>query len=58
MKCWIECFSKEKWLKNEISKHTYEKWYSTYQSTILSSKSAFERLGNLDTHVFTVLQKI
>nr|MBP7470439.1 recombinase family protein [Flavobacterium sp.] len=47
----------EKWIKNEISKDTYDRWYSTYSSTILSCKSALERLARTENHAYTILQK-
>ena len=47
----------EKWIKNEISKDTYDRWYSTYSSTILSCKSALERLAKTENHAYTILQK-
>ena len=47
----------EKWIKNEISKDTYDRWYSTYQHEISSSKSAIERMGTADSHAFKILHK-
>lgn len=46
----------EKWIKNEISKDTYERWYTNYSSTILSCKGAIERLGKVQNRAFTILQ--
>ena len=43
--------------KNEISKDTYDRWHSTYSSTILSCKSALERLAKTENHAYTILQK-
>ncbi len=36
----------EKWIKNEITRETYDRWYSTYNHTILNLKGAIERLSN------------
>jgi len=47
----------EKWIKNEVSKDTYERWYSNYNSTILSTKEAIIRLGKNEGHAFTILEK-
>ncbi|WP_233581810.1 hypothetical protein [Flavobacterium macacae] len=46
----------EKWIKNEISKDTYERWYSNYSSTILSCKGAIERLSKVENKAFSILQ--
>ncbi|AYD48340.1 MAG TPA: hypothetical protein VFQ86_02105 [Arachidicoccus soli] len=47
----------EKWIKNEITRDTYDRWYSTYNSTILNLKGAIERLGQNDGRAFTILEK-
>ncbi|MFC5683183.1 recombinase family protein [Flavobacterium sp. MAHUQ-51] len=47
----------EKWIKNEISKDTYDRWYSSYSNTIFSCKSAIERLGKFESNAYTILQK-
>ncbi|MDQ2863398.1 MAG: recombinase family protein, partial [Bacteroidota bacterium] len=47
----------EKWIKNEIARDTYERWYLTYNSTILNLKGAIERLGQNQGRAFTILQK-
>lgn len=47
----------EKWIKNEVSKDTYERWYSNYNSTILSAKEAILRLSKNEGHAFTILEK-
>lgn len=39
-------FVEEKWIKNEITRGTYHRWYSTYNHTILNLKGAIERLSN------------
>ncbi len=36
----------EKWIKNEINKDTYDRWYSIYNNEILNLKGAIERLNN------------
>lgn len=47
----------EKWIKNEITKDTYERWYSTYNHTILNLKGAIERLGENQSRAFAILEK-
>ncbi len=47
----------EKWIKNEITKDTYERWYSTYNHTILNLKGAIERLGENQGRAFAILEK-
>ena len=47
----------EKWIKNEISKDTYDRWHSTYSSTILSCKASLERLAKTENYAYTILQK-
>ena len=51
------CSVEEKWIKNEISKDTYDRWYATYSSTIHSCKDAIERLSKVETHALKILQK-
>ena len=46
----------EKWITNEISKDTYDRWYATYSSTIHSCKDAIERLSKVETHAFKILE--
>jgi site-specific DNA recombinase len=46
----------EKWIKNEINKDTYERWYSIYNNEILNLKSAIERLGNDQSEAFCILE--
>lgn len=47
----------EKWIKNEITRDTFERWYSTYNSTILNLKGGIERLGQSQGRAFTILEK-
>ncbi len=47
----------EKWIKNEISRDTYDRWHSTYNHTILNLKGAIERLGNDQGRAFEILEK-
>lgn len=47
----------EKWINNEISKETYERWHSNFNSSILSAKAAIERLSKNETNAFTILEK-
>ncbi|WP_196831314.1 hypothetical protein [Flavobacterium sp. CG_9.1] len=47
----------EKWIKNEISKDTYDRWYSTYSNTIQSCRDAIERLSKVETQAFKILYK-
>ena len=34
-----------KWIRNEITRDIYERWYSNYNTEIISHKAAIERLG-------------
>ena len=47
----------EKWIKNEINRDTYERWYSTYNNSILNLKGATERLGKDHSKAFDILEK-
>lgn len=47
----------EKWINNEITRETYDRWYSTYNFSTLSLKSAIERLNENVGEVFEILQK-
>ena len=47
----------EKWLSNEISKETYNRWYSNYSYSVLNLKGAIERLSTNSNEVFDILQK-
>ena len=47
----------EKWIKNQISKDTYERWYSTYTANILTLQSTMERLSKDQNRAFKLLDK-
>jgi len=47
----------EKWIKNEITRDTYDRWYSTYNHAILNLKGAIERLSNDQGRAFEILEK-
>jgi hypothetical protein len=56
MKLKEKCFSvEEKW--KMISLKTYDRWYTTYSTTITSCKDSITRLNHVDKHAFTILQK-
>jgi site-specific DNA recombinase len=46
----------EKWIKNEIAKETYDRWYATYDSTIQNLKRTIERLSTDQSNAFLVLE--
>lgn len=46
----------EKWIKNEINKDTYDRWYSIYNNEILNLKGAIERLSNDQSKAFSILE--
>jgi DNA invertase Pin-like site-specific DNA recombinase/uncharacterized protein Veg len=46
----------EKWIKNEINKDTYDRWYSIYNNEILNLKGAIERLSNDKSKAFSILE--
>jgi len=47
----------EKWIKNEINKDTYNRWYSIYNDNIFNLKGAIERLTNDQSQAFSILEK-
>ena len=47
----------EKWIKNEISRDTYDRWYSTYNNNIIDLKGTIERLSKDQGKVFDILDK-
>lgn len=47
----------EKWIKNEISRETYDRWYSNYNNSLINLKGAIERLGTDQSRAFTILEK-
>ncbi len=46
----------EKWIKNEIAKETYDRWYATYNGTIQNLKQTIERLNTDQSNVFLILE--
>ncbi len=46
----------EKWIKNEINKDTYDRWYSTYNKDIMNLRRAIERLGKDQSRAFSILE--
>lgn len=46
----------EKWIKNEISKDTYNRWHSIYHENIFNLKGAIDRLGNDQSQAFSILE--
>ncbi len=47
----------EKWIKNEISRDAYDKWYSTYNHSIINLKGAIERLSKDQSKVLDILKE-
>ncbi|HTG65643.1 MAG TPA: recombinase family protein [Flavobacterium sp.] len=47
----------EKWINNEISRETYNRWYSNYSYSVLNLKGAIERLSINTNEVFELLKK-
>jgi site-specific DNA recombinase len=47
----------EKWIRNEITRDTYDRWYSTYSNSIIDLKGAIERLGANPGLAYTILEK-
>lgn len=47
----------EKWIKNEISRETYDRWHSNYNDSIINLKGAIERLGTDQSRAFGILEK-
>ena len=47
----------EKWIKNEINRDTYERWYSIYNNQILNLNSSIERLSQNQSQAFSILNK-
>ncbi|MBF9252122.1 recombinase family protein [Pontibacter sp. 172403-2] len=47
----------EKWIKNEINRDTYDRWYSTYNHNIINLKGAIERLSKDQGKAFDILNK-
>lgn len=47
----------EKWIKNEISHETYDRWYSSYNDKIINLKAHVERLGKSQYKASNLLNK-
>ena len=47
----------EKWINNEVTKDTYERWYATYKYTIENAKEAINRLSRNPSEAFHILEK-
>jgi site-specific DNA recombinase len=47
----------EKWISNEISRETYDRWYATYNYSSLNLKGAIQRLTSNVGDVYKILQK-
>ncbi|MDX6187840.1 recombinase family protein [Flavobacterium sp. Fl-318] len=47
----------EKWIKNEISKETYDRWHTNFNSIIQPLKGAIERLNQKEDRAFAILEK-
>ena len=47
----------EKWIKSQISKDTYDRWYSSYNSSIITLNGAIERLSKDQNQAFQDLKK-
>lgn len=47
----------EKWIKNEINRDTYDRWYSTYNQSVINLKGAVERLSKDQGKAFGILNK-
>ncbi|MEC3880201.1 recombinase family protein [Parapedobacter sp. 10938] len=46
----------EKWIKNEINKETYDRWYSIYNNEVLNLKASIERLQDDQSRAFMILE--
>jgi len=46
-----------KWIRNEITRDIYERWYSNYNTEIISHKAAIECLGEDQNQTFNILHK-
>lgn len=47
----------EKWIKNEINRDTYDRWYATYNYNIINLKGSVECLNRDDNKAFDILNK-
>ncbi len=46
-----------KWLKDQITRDTYDKWYDSYRNSILELKASIERLSKNKNGAFKILEK-
>lgn len=46
-----------KWIKNEVSKDTYQRWFSSYNDEIMTLKGAIERYSTDQQIAFKILEK-
>ncbi len=47
----------EKWIKNQITQDTYQRWYNNYNNTINSLRSQIDKMGNNSLGTFATLEK-
>ncbi|MGV0965201.1 hypothetical protein [Empedobacter falsenii] len=47
----------EKWIKNEVSKDTYQRWFSSYNNEIMTLKGSIERYSTDQQVAFKILEK-
>lgn len=47
----------DKWIRGQIAKDTYERWYKVYTTNINNMKSFIERIGKSRDHVFDLLKR-
>ncbi|MEB0262053.1 hypothetical protein QN352_10245 [Mucilaginibacter sp. 10I4] len=47
----------EKWIKNQISKDTYDRWYSSYNGSVITLNGAIDRLSKDKNQAFQYLKK-
>ena len=47
----------EKWIKSEIAKDTYDRWYANYKYSIENAKESIQRFSTNPSGAFKILQK-
>jgi site-specific DNA recombinase len=47
----------DKWIRGQIAKDTYERWYKVYTTNINNMKSFIERIGKSQDRVFDLLKR-
>lgn len=47
----------EKWIKNEIGKKTFGRWYNSYIDEAFTLQAAVERLTNGQNSAYAILEK-